>query len=386
PNYRQAAEKWWHGEQSIYISKKSGFLYLPHAAIIYTPFVLPPKRIGEPLWRIVSLTTLAWAIWRSAKILPAYPSTNTFALLSILTIPSSFASAANGQMNLLLSALLLHATIDLSRNLTIRPLLLLLLATALKPHALIFLLLVATVFPRFLLPTLFGTCLFLLAPFIHPKPSYVLNQYTSFSHVLISSTLHIAHEYCDLTGLARTLGIHLPQTFWFLLRSVAALVTLALAWSATRNHPSPLREFLTLALATTYLMLFNPRTEANSYILLTPSVAWLTALLSLPALKTSPPPLPSSPILAHSSCSRPSNQTKTIQISDKTATPIVLALYLLSLGSDSYGPIHNWTNLWLKALLTLIFALWLAKFCIQSRPSIVTSTSTIKPPPTIPPS
>lgn len=245
-------------------------------------------------------------------------------------------------MNLLLSALLLHATVDLSAERKWRPAAVLLVATAFKPLAIVLILLACAVFPRLILPVSVFAIVFAAAPFLHPNPSYVLKQHRICLQVLLASSQYPAHEFCDIAGLFRTFGFHQPPSFWFPLRALAAIATLALAFFASRRHASPIREFLVLALATTYLMLFNPRTEANSYVLLSPSAAWLTALvtlIALPKLESSSPP----------------------------GSPLILTIFLLALGVDSYGPLHNWTNLWLKALLTCCYATWLAIVCFQPK-------------------
>ena len=42
--YRNASTRWWQGTESLYKGKNK-FLYLPQAAIIYTPFNLLPRRL-----------------------------------------------------------------------------------------------------------------------------------------------------------------------------------------------------------------------------------------------------------------------------------------------------------------------------------------------------
>ena len=47
-----------------------------------------------------------------------------------------------------------------------------------------------------------------------------------------------------------------------------------------RRNTEPLRALLLLSLASVYLMLFNPMTEANSYIILAPAMAAVAVYLS----------------------------------------------------------------------------------------------------------
>jgi alpha-1,2-mannosyltransferase len=86
-------------------------------------------------------------------------------------------------------------------------------------------------------------------------------------------------EWPHLFSLASLAGIEIDGTWRTALRLAAALGTLALCWrvkSEIRNPKSQIPSLLTIyALATVYLLLFNPRTENNSYLLLSPVMALL---------------------------------------------------------------------------------------------------------------
>ncbi len=64
-----------------------------------------------------------------------------------------------------------------------------------------------------------------------------------------------------------------------LIRASAAVVTLGLGWLALHRWRARWGAILLLALAVTYLMLFNPRTENNSYSMLAPLVATFAAAM-----------------------------------------------------------------------------------------------------------
>lgn len=334
PNYRQAAEKWWPAQEDIYTGKKKGFLYLPQSAILYTPIAALPKRVGEPLWRWIGLGVLAWGLWRAGRTFgpSSLPPTGRFALLTALTIPASLASAGNGQMNILLGALFLHTAVELAEKSWLRSSATLVLAFALKPLAAVYLLLTGALLPKVRWWLAGALLLLFLLPFLHPAPDYVLRQFQLAAQVLRSSSQPDFHDFCDLAGMFRTFGLPLPDALWFAIRALAAFITLGLGWLALRRRPWPEAQLLIYTLAVTYLVLFNPRTEANTYILLAPAIA-LFALRALPATKP-----------------------------DRFSLGFkLLALLALALGVDSYGFLHQWTNLWLKALLTSIFAGWLAR-------------------------
>jgi alpha-1,2-mannosyltransferase len=338
PNYRQAAEKWWQGEEDIYFAKKKGFLYLPQSAILYSPFTIGPKRVGEPLWRIVSLGALAWGLWRATRLIGPPGAPSAFALVTAVVIPSSFASAGNGQMNILLSALMLHTAVDWARNNNLRAAAWLCIAFCLKPLALVFLLLAFALGPKLRLPLIAGLVLSFAIPFLHPNPSYVWSQFVLGTEVMISASQPDQHNFCDLSGMFLTFGWELPPQFWTGVRLFMAPVTLLLSWIALRRYPEPWGELFVLALASTYLMLFNPRTEANTYILLSPVVALL--------------------------------MVRAFSLQGKIVTALLLCIYLLALGVDSYGPLHRPTNLWLKALATCGFAVYLARAILSEKSRI----------------
>ncbi len=333
PNYRQAAEKWWPGEEDIYTGKKKGFLYLPQAAILYSPFAILPKRLGEPLWRWVSLGILAWALWRAARVFrsSALPEGGAFFLLTVLTFPASLASAGNGQMNILLAALFLHTAVCLAKQKWALSAGTLVLAFAWKPLAAVYFLLAGALLPK-LRGLLLGALVLAFAlPFLHPSPEFVWRQFQLGAQVLRASSQPGFHEFCDLAGMFRTFGMPLSDGVWFILRAFAALGTLGLGWLALRRRPWPEAQLLLYALAVTYLVLFNPRTEANSYILLAPAVAIWT-LRAFPSVGT-----------------------------ERFSRLFLLLVGLaIALGCDSYGFIHHWTNLWFKALATSFFAAWVA--------------------------
>ena len=60
-------------------------------------------------------------------------------------------------------------------------------------------------------------------------------------------------------------------------RLALAVGALALSWKAVGRWGGPRASILMLAVATTYLMLCNPRTQENSYVILGPAIALLTA-------------------------------------------------------------------------------------------------------------
>jgi alpha-1,2-mannosyltransferase len=327
--YRNASTRWWQGTESLYKGKNK-FLYLPQAAIIYTPFNLLPRRLGEPLWRMACLATLAASLWAAARLIAPKKAQAVFLVTTLLMLPSSLASARNGQVNLPLAGLYLLTAVMLARNRWHPAAILLALALALKPISIVPILLCGVLYPRLLLPLALWLSVMLGSAFLHPDPQFVLGQYEAFFQKLTNSAAKpTGHSWCDFSGMLKTFGLPLSDTVSFLIRTGAAALTLGVCLFAKRIR-DPTSQVLTIMLfAVSYLMLFNPRTETNSYIILG---VWIGLLGAYEGL---------------------------VRKNFKTAA--LWVIFALILGTENYGwPIFPLTNLWLKALVTLALAVWLS--------------------------
>jgi alpha-1,2-mannosyltransferase len=335
PEYRKASEKWWSSQPGIYRGK-TGYLYLPQAAVFYTPFRVLPKRVGEPLWRLAMLGALAGALWWGARRLGGEKSGTFFLFATLLILPASLASARNGQVNMALAALYLFAALSLAERRWWLAAACLSVSLGLKPISLAPMLLAAAAFPRLALPLAASLAGLLALPFAHPDPAYVLGQYRDFVWCLSESSRPLGHSMCDLAGMLKTFGFQPDDRWMFAVRAAAALAALVLALRAARR-PDPVRAALTVfLLGAAYLMVFNPRTETNSYVIL----AAFTALGG--ALE----------MVLHRSARR---------------AAIYLGLALVW-GSENYGwPIFPLTNLWLKALCALVLLGWLARPILKGK-------------------
>src|ERR1051326_5626233 len=61
PTYHRAVARWW-AQESLY----SGFdyHYLPHFAVLFTPFHLLPVPVGDLLWRFIAAALVMGGLWR----------------------------------------------------------------------------------------------------------------------------------------------------------------------------------------------------------------------------------------------------------------------------------------------------------------------------------
>jgi alpha-1,2-mannosyltransferase len=108
---------------------------------------------------------------------------------------------------------------------------------------------------------------------------------------------------------------------------------LILSWRMVRLYGDKLAPFLVAALASAYLMIFNPRTETVSFIVLSPYIALLAAII--------------------------------FRQKAPMALGWLLVFLCVGLGSDCYGDIYKLTRIWFKPMLSCIFMLVLAALAFK---------------------
>lgn len=322
PEYRQASEKWWAGRESPYDMSQVGYLYLPQEAILYTPYQLLPKRLGEPLWRWTGLALLAAGLWRVAGLMGGADRNRMFLAATALVIPAALSSARNGQVNLPLAGLMLLAVADLAGARWNIATIWLLLAVMLKPIALAPALLAAACYAPLRMRLITGFLLCLAAAWIHPDPAYVTGEYRHFWEKFLLAGQPASNTFSDFFGMLWRWGFHPAPAVITLLRAVAALVALFFSVRLMRafRGEALLQAFGVMLLAAIYLMLFNPRTEENSYVML----AGFTALMAGRAI-----------------------------LANEGRPALLLTLFCLALAVECYGyPIFPLTQIWFKPLVT----------------------------------
>jgi len=333
PEYRQASEKWWTGKESPYDMSQGGYLYLPQEAMLYTPYQMLPKRIGEPLWRWTGLALLALGLWRTAGMMSPTQRNRLFLAATILVIPASLSSARNGQVNLPLAGLILLSVSALARSHWNMAPLMLLLAVMLKPIALAPALLAAACYAPLRLRLAGGFLLCLAATWIHPHPAYVTAEYRHLWEKLLLAGQPSQNTFSDFFGMLWHWGLHPSPTIISLTRAVAAVAALVFSLRVMRlfRVEALLQAFGVMLLSVIYLMLFNPRTEENSYVIL----AGFTALMAGRAILEN--------------C-----------LEDAGRPALLLTLFTLALAVECYGyPIFPLTKIWFKPLATLVFFFFL---------------------------
>lgn len=276
-NYRAASAGWWAG-RDIYGSGIDGFLYLPSFAFLYTPFWLLGDT-GDVLWRALSAGTLTFAIWRAAKFYLPERVFEAFGVALLLALPVASAALRNGQATTLMVALMLLGSLAVAERRWWLAAVLLALAFAIKPLAIVLLLLAGALHQPMRGKLLVCTAISLLLPFLHPDPAAAWHVYGLGLDKLVASSEPSRQTWSDITGMLDHVGLTLPPLGLLVLRVAAALLTLWAGYLALRRQEGAIAALDLFALAVSYLMLMNPRTEENTYIALGVALALFAVML-----------------------------------------------------------------------------------------------------------
>jgi hypothetical protein len=276
--YRTAALAFVHS-QPMYTEGADGFLYPVQSAELYLPFCFEPRLLSELAWRVSGIAILGLATWRLTRAACPDPGrrAQAFLISSLLVIPAAAGAARNGQMNLTIAALAALGAAALTARRWTLGAVWLSLALACKPIAAVFVLLFGAVRERLRVPLVLCLLVVALLPFLHPNWSYVAQEYRAGLAKVLEAGDVVDREFADLTSLLRLVGITPAAAVLTALRAGAALATLACCWRLRRLAPAPVAELFMLTISAAYLMVFNPRTEGNSYVILAVPLAVITA-------------------------------------------------------------------------------------------------------------
>ncbi|PWC90115.1 hypothetical protein TSH100_03795 [Azospirillum sp. TSH100] len=328
--YRNAVIDWWSAVP-VYTEGIHGFLYFPSSAVLLGPLAALPLGLGDQIWRLAMVGVFSGAVYRVALLLHPNMGRTLAGWVLVAAIPTASINVLRGQCELMMMSVVLHAAVDLARGRDRRGAMMLALAVALKPLALVPALLFAAVRPGVRRPLGIGLLIAAAAPFLHPDPAYVAGQYAAMFGKLFTAAAPDSGRWFDLTRLLVEAGVQPAYATMTALRLSVALMVVGIAWMAVRRLDHVTGMIVTLMLGAWYLVLFNPRTEEGSYL----SIAVLTTLAAL---------------VEHR---RPR----------AGAVPMLLGLAVAGLGLHFYGGwLYRPTQMWLKQALTLAllgYPLWL---------------------------
>ena len=283
PNYRFAASNWWISE-SMYPGGTHGFLYLPQFAVLFTPFnLIQPLVLGEILWRGMGFGLLSYALFRLGQIVcPTSvtlrsPSERSLAFFSLvlLAVPASLASINNGQTNLPLSACIILTFLAIRDRKWATAAALLTLCLVFKPLALAPWLLAFAVFPFMRVPLLCGVFALFVIGMIHPNPAYAWSQWVEFGSKLFHSYTPENLRVSDIFGMLEKAGIPNNLSVNSISRALGSFAALAFVWIRFRRRGLAEGSWALAVVTVLVLTIFNPRAETNSYVLVSPLLAYV---------------------------------------------------------------------------------------------------------------
>ena len=274
--YREGSLGWWRGVD-IFGEGTAGFIYLPSFAVFYTPFALLGPVVGDILWRLVSAVLLAFSIAEALRVaLPQFPRRERWLLVGsalLIALPGAAGALRNGQATNILYSLMLLGTVAAAERRWWWCGFLLALAFALKPLAIVFMLLMIVLQPAVIVPLFVWLVILMALPLVNPDFAHALELYRLGIHKVLVSGAPEAGRWADLTGLLGHFGIVLPEQMLTAIRLVAALATLRLG-ALTLHRGGHVRGLFNLyALSVVYLMLMSPRTESQTYLMLAATMA-----------------------------------------------------------------------------------------------------------------
>jgi alpha-1,2-mannosyltransferase len=280
--YRQGAEAWVHGEPLYAKSSSSGhgFIYLPQSALVYLPWTILPYHVGEIVWRWGNLLILGLGVWRVCCLLFPQQSGSAFLWNTFVTLILGWQAARSGQATVAMTGLMLLATVEIAQGHMNRAAFCLCFGIAVKPLIVVMMLLVGALLPKLRRPLLVGLVLFVLAPFLTQSPDYVWTQYTACRSMLDTAyKVGLDPNWPQLFSLLEFLGVEFHPSTELAIRMIAACATVCLCWQATRQGNRLRSLELIFILSAVYILLFNPRTEANTYGLVAPAIGftWFSA-------------------------------------------------------------------------------------------------------------
>jgi hypothetical protein len=275
--YRFGALQWIAGQRMYELSGIGGFTYLPQAAILYIPFALFPPAASEVLWRLASITVFAVGLRRFGRLAEEEKDGDLFAVMTFVAIPMAWDCARNGQATLAMTGFMLLAVAALGRGRRWWPALWLALAVSVKPLAIVLVLLISAVEWDMTWRTAVSMFILAFVPFLTQHPAYVAEQYAAcFQNMTISAHVGVvAKGWTTPFTALRAAGIDVPERIQTSIRFVAAAATLAICWRVRRKQADASFAFSSYALTALYLILFSPRTENNTYVMLGPVLGFL---------------------------------------------------------------------------------------------------------------
>ncbi|MBV9644766.1 MAG: DUF2029 domain-containing protein [Verrucomicrobia bacterium] len=275
--YVDAGRKW-AALQPLY-SYTRGFVYSPLVAAFFAPFSWLPTWVGSVLWRLLNVAIFVGAIfwWLKAEINSYLPKSGYW-LVFMLILPLSLGNFNNGQVNPMITGLLMLALLTAYEERWTLSAIAVAFSAYLKIYPLSIGLLLVVLYPRQFGWRLALTLILMGAiSFVLQRPAYVLEQYQRWFSTRAADDRRMNMDIAprDFAMILRVLHIHLSTGFVLILQMLAAVGTAAMCVVGRLKKWSE-RRLLSciLTLGTCWMLLFGPATEDATYCMIAPALAF----------------------------------------------------------------------------------------------------------------
>jgi len=274
--YADAGRKWVN-LQPLY-SYTRGFVYSPLVAGLFVPFSWLPNWLGGILWRLLTatvfLTGIVW--WLKAELQAEIPRSRHW-LVFLLILPLSLGNFNNGQVNPLITGLLMIAIVSAHRRQWTLSAICLGLTAYLKIYPLSVGLLLLLLYPRQLgWRLLLALGLMGVLSFLLQQPGYVLEQYQRWfeTRAVDDRRMNMDIAPRDFAMLLKACHINLSSRMFFVLQLLAGMGAAAICvYGRIRDWSEEHLLMAVFNLGTCWMLLFGPSTEDATYAMMAPPVA-----------------------------------------------------------------------------------------------------------------
>lgn len=326
-NYRTAATAWVQ-TRTMYAegAGADGWLYPPQGAVLFVPMLGLPRAMGEAVWRGAWVVLMGYAAWRLSRVVNRAVLTpsgedeagrwswlgeglwrrdvarkrnaereaenaaragggggvDVFFVLSLLLAIACEGSIRNGQTNMPLGAAMVLAFVAAAERRWWAVVGWCVFGLMCKPVMVVAALLLLGMWPMKLWwRLLVGAAVFAVLPFaMHTDWAFVLSECEAGLSKIQQAAAFDGRAFADLRNVVNTLGVQVSLEQFGPIRLLAAGMTAGLCFWAVRRYGTLRGALVGLALASAYAVLFNPRTEGNSYCIAAPAVAaWMAGAM-----------------------------------------------------------------------------------------------------------
>ena len=186
--YREAGLRWRDG-RDLYPAEYA-FNYFPPSAVFLTGWSWLPFQVGGALWRVANLALFAFGLWKVSQTCGRPLSSTHFLIATVVTVLLSGSAARYGQMTLAMSGLMMASVAYAEGDALWRAAVCAALAVALKPFAVVLVLLLVAIYPRLPWRMAAALAVFFLLPFLFQE-YHVYERYGMLLFLLMAAAFSV---------------------------------------------------------------------------------------------------------------------------------------------------------------------------------------------------